>query len=350
MDDDDFLLEDEDDEMYYPPEESEEGDEDDVGESEENGDSTKIDTSLYKGQLSDNEIWLIGAYSDIQRCKEADEAATIILSANPQHTSSFTISRIVLDMFQKQGHTRMQATQYSAGPLKGSDMKSLVDEEHDDLDADINTEILDETKKMVNEFVGYLVNRDLSEDSVVSKKRKLRQLPAFIIFLFSSGLYDFILNCSNMPSEYQEQINFALKKINQTKFDILEDMAKKYEEAGRPKIAKKAREMGLSWFYREPAELRLSAEFKDLNITSNDIEIYREFRPKYTNLTSALTQDVISNYIEVVVDSKKGIYEKLKDKTRSEAINDVKRVFKEWTAQYQPENSELANKLIFKNK
>ena len=51
----------------------------------------------------------------------------------------------------------------------------------------------------------------------------------------------------------------------------------------------------------------------------------------------------------VVVDSKKGIYEKLKDKTRSEAINDVKKVFKEWASQYQPENSELAEKLIFNN-
>ena len=84
-------------------------------------------------------------------------------------------------------------------------------------------------------------------------------------------------------------------------------------------------------------------------MTADDIAIYREFRPKYTNLTSALTQEVISDYIEVVVDSKKGIYEKLKDKTRSEAINDVKKVFKEWASQYQPENSELAEKLIFNN-
>ena len=108
--------------------------------------------------------------------------------------------------------------------------------------------------------------------------------------------------------------------------------------------------MGLSWFYREPAEVRTAAEYRDLNLTPEDIEIYREFRPKYTNISTALTQDTISDYIEVVVDAKKGIYYKLKDKTRAEAINDVKKLFKEWSLKYQPENSQLADKLIFKNK
>ena len=206
--------------------------------------------------------------------------------------------------------------------------------------------------KMLNKkyaFIGYLASRDLSGDSVTSRRRKQRQIPAFIIFMFSSGIYDFILGCPSMPAEYQDQITFALKKINQAKYDILEEMANKYDEAGRHEVAQKARDMGLSWFYREPAEVRTAAEYRDLNLTADDIAIYREFRPKYTNLTSALTQEVISDYIEVVVDSKKGIYEKLKDKTRSEAINDVKKVFKEWASQYQPENSELAEKLIFNN-
>ena len=31
-----------------------------------------------------------------------------------------------------------------------------------------------------------------------------------------------------MPEIYKNQISFALKKINQTKYDILEEMAKKY--------------------------------------------------------------------------------------------------------------------------
>lgn len=348
MDDDDFLLDEEED-MYSPPDEIDEDDGEEDVEDPEKEDSERVDVTEYKGKLSENEVWLINAYSDIQKSKDVEEAATIVVMANPQHTSTNTVAQIVKDMFQRQGHSRMQATQYSAGLLRGSDMKSLMDDEHDDLDVEINNKLLEETKSMVNEFVGYLVNRDLSEDSLVSKRRKLRQLPAFIIFLFSSGIYDFIINCSNMPPEYQDQINFALKKINQAKYDILEQMIKKYEESGRPEIAKKARDMGLSWFYREPAELLGTAEFRELNLTPDDIEIYREFRPRYTNITSALTQDVISNYIEVVVDSKKGIYEKLKDKTRSEAINDVKKLFKDWTTQYQPENSELADKLIFKN-
>ena len=348
MDEDDFLLDDEDENIYFPPEEITDSDDDDIGESEED-ESTNLDTSLYKGKLSDNELWFITAYNDVAKSKDVEEAATIIVLANPQHTSTNTVAQIIKDMFQKQGHSRIQNTKYQQGPLRGEDMAGIIDEESDDVDVEVNNELMEEIKNMVNDFVEYLSTRDLSEDSITSKRRKQRQLPAFIIFMFSSGIYDFIIGCPSMPAEYQEQISFALKKINQAKYDILEAMAKKYEEVGRPEVAKKVRDMGLSWFYREPAEVRTAAEYRDLNLTAKDIDIYREFRPKYTNLTSALTQDVISDYIEVVIDQKKGIYEKLKDKTRSEAINDVKRVFKEWAAQYQPENSKLADKLIFKN-
>lgn len=346
MDEDDFLLDEEDEDTYISPEESSSEDED---EELEEDDSTKIDTSLYQGKLSEDELWMITAYSDITRCKEVEEAATIIVMANPQHTSTNTVAQIIKDMFQKQGHSRMQATKYSQGLLRGEDIRSLVDEENDDLDEEVNNELMEERKTMISNFIDYLVSRDLSEDSVTSRRRKQRQLPAFIILMFSSGTYNFILNCPSMPAVYQDQINYALKKINQAKYDILEEMAKKYEEVGRPEVAKKVRDMGLSWFYREPAEVRTAAEYRDLNLTAEDIDIYREYRPKYTNLTTALTQDVISDYIEVVVDEKKGIYEKLKDKTRSEAINDVKKVFKEWASKYQPENSGLADKLIFKN-
>lgn len=349
MDEDDFLLDEEDEDTYLSPDDTTESEDDDIGDSEEDDDSAKIDESLYQGKLSGDELWLITAYNDVQKSKEVEEAATIIVMANPQHTSTNTVAQIIKDMFQKQGHSRMQATQYSQGLLRGDDMKGIADDDNDDVDIEVNNELMEEIKNMVNEFIGYLANRDLSGDSVTSRRRKQRQIPAFIIFMFSSGIYDFILGCSNMSAEYQDQITFALKKINQAKYDILEQMIKKYEEAGRPEVAQKAREMGLSWFYREPAEVRTAAEYRDLNLTADDIAIYREFRPKYTNLTSALTQEVISDYIEVVVDSKKGIYEKLKDKTRSEAINDVKKVFKEWASQYQPENSELAEKLIFNN-
>lgn len=348
MDEDDFLLDEEDEDTYLSPEEITDSD-DDEGDESEDDDSTKIDTSLYQGKLSDDELWLITAYNDITKCKEIEEAASIVVMANPQHTSTNTVAQIIKDMFHKQGHSRMQNTKYQQGPLRGEDMKGIVDDENDDVDIEINNELMEEIKSMVDAFIGYLASRDLSGDSVTSRRRKQRQIPAFIIFMFSSGIYDFILGCPSMPAEYQDQITFALKKINQAKYDILEEMANKYDEAGRHEVAQKARDMGLSWFYREPAEVRTAAEYRDLNLTAADIDIYREYRPKYTNLTSALTQDVISDYIEVVLDPKKGIYEKLKDKTRSEAINDVKRVFKEWATQYQPENSGLADKLIFKN-
>lgn len=351
MDEDEFLLDEEDEDTYLSPEEINDSNDNDglEGDSDEDDESTKLDTSLYKGKLSEDELWFISAYNDVAKCKDIEEAATIIVLANPQHTSTNTVAQIIKDMFHKQGHSRVINTKYQQGPLRGEDMKGVVDEENDDVDIEVNNELMEEIKSMVDAFIEYLSTRDLSKDSITSKRRKQRQLPAFIIFMFSSGIYDFILNCPSMPPEYQDQISFALKKINQAKYDILEEMAKKYDEAGRPEVAKKVREMGLSWFYREPAEVRTAAEYRDLNLTSEDIDIYREFRPKYTNLTSALTQDVISDYIEVVIDSKKGIYEKLKDKTRSEAINDVKKVFKEWATQYNPENSVLADKLIFKN-
>jgi hypothetical protein len=213
---------------------------------------------------------------------------------------------------------------------------------------EINNELIEETRNLIDAFVKYLVERDLSEDSVVSKRRKQRQLPAFIIYLFSSGMYDLILDCPSMPEIYRNQISFALKKINQTKYEILEEMAKKYEEKGRDQVAAKIREMGLSWFYKEPAEIKSAAEFRDLKLTSEDVDIYREFRPRYTNVSAAITQEVISDYIEVALDEKKGIFEKLKDKTRAEAINDVKRLFKKWLEQYNLENSSLADKLMFK--
>lgn len=348
MYEDDFLLDEEDEDAYLAPSDIPDS-EDDIGEEPEKDDSEKIDTSLYQGKLSDDELWLITAYSDIAKCKDIKEAATIVVMANPQHTSTATVSFVIQDLFHEQGHSRQRNTLYQQGPLRGEDVKGIMDEESDDLDIEINKEITEATKTLVDDFINYLATRDLSEDSVTSKRRKQRQLPAFLIFMFSSGIYDFILSCPSMPPEYQDQIDFALKQINQKKYDILEEMIKKYEEAGRPEVAQKVRDMGLSWFYREPAEVRTAAEYRDLNLTSEDIDIYREFRPKYTNLTSALTQDVISDYIEVVIDSKKGIYEKLKDKTRSEAINDVKRVLKEWATKYQPENSGIADKLLFKN-
>ena len=348
MDEDDFLLEDEEDEeigMFPPPNEP---DSDDDG-SDEEDESLSADVASYEGRLSESEVSLINHYDQIVKCGNIEDAVFTIVAVNPQHTAINTVQQILKDMFQKQGHSRMRATTYHTGPLKGDDVRGIIDEESDDSDIEVNQELREELMSMVNDFIGYLASRDLSQDSVTSRRRKLRHIPAFIIFMFSAGIYDFVISCSNMPAEYQEQIDFALKKINQEKYKILEEMAAKYDSVGRPKIAEKVREMGLSWFYREPAEVRTAAEYRDLNLTADDIEIYKEFRPRYTNLTTALTKETISDYIEVVVDAKKGIYEKLKDKTRGEAINDVKKVFKEWAKQYQPEHTGLADKLIFKD-
>lgn len=348
MDEDDFLLDEEDEDTYIPPSDDESS-EDDEESQEEEDESTKLDISLYKGKLSESDIWFINAYSDIQKCKDIEDAVGIVVMANPQHTATYTVAQILKDIFQKQGHSRMQSTRYSQGPLRGEDVRGIVDDETDALDVEVNKELEEEIKSLVSGFVDYLATRDLSADSVTSKRRKQRQLPAFIIFMFSSGTYDFILSCPEMPQVYQDQINFALKKIQEEKLKILEELCKAYEKAGRKNVADRIREKGLSWFIHEPAEIKTLAEYRDLGITTDDINIYREFRPKYTNTSTAITQDVISDYIEVAVDPKKGIYEKLKDKTRSEAINDVKKEFKRWATENRPDVSGLADKLIFKN-
>lgn len=346
MDEDDFLLDEEDEDTYIP---SDDTSPDDDESQEEEDESAKLDISLYRGKLSEDELWLITAYSEIQKSNDIEDAVSTVVLANPQHTSTNTVAQIIKDIFHRQGHSRMQNTKYTQGPLRGEDMKGIVDDETDDLDIEVNRELEEEIKSLVSGFVGYLANRDLSEDSVTSRRRKQRQLPAFIIFMFSSGTYDFILSCPDMPQVYKDQINFALRKIQEEKYKILEDMCKAYEKAGRKKVADRVREKGLSWFYREPAEIKNIAEYRDLDLTTDDINIYREFRPKYTNLTTAITQDVISDYIEVAIDPKKGIYEKLKDKTRSEAINDAKKEFKKWATENRPDASGLADKLIFKN-
>ena len=107
--------------------------------------------------------------------------------------------------------------------------------------------------------------------------------------------------------------------------------------------------MQLAWFNKEPAEIRTSSEFANLDLTYDDVVTYREYRSKFTNTSKAITQDVISGLIEVVVDKKAGIYERLKDKTRSEAIADVKQIYKDWSKDNKTD-SDLASKIIWKNK
>lgn len=176
-----------------------------------------------------------------------------------------------------------------------------------------------------------MATRDISKDSIISKRRKQRQIPAFIIFLFSSGMYDLIVECPTMPEEYATQIKEAMRKILKAKYDIVEELAKKYEEMGRQAVADRVRKLQLSWFNKEPAEIRSSAEYSDLELTYDDVLVYREYRSRFTNTSRAITQDIISDMIEVVIDKEAGVYERLKDKTRSDAISDVKQVYKDWS-------------------
>ena len=85
-----------------------------------------------------------------------------------------------------------------------------------------------------------------------------------------------------------------------------------------------------------------------IGLTYDDVVLYREFRSKFTNTSKTITQDTISDLIEVYQDPEAGIYEKLKDKTRSEAISDVKQVWKNWISD-NARDSDLAKKFHYSN-
>jgi hypothetical protein len=59
--------------------------------------------------------------------------------------------------------------------------------------------------------------------------------------------------------------------------------------------------------------------------------IYKSIRNKYVNISKSITQEVASDLIEVVIDKDAGMYEKLKDKVRTESINEVKQLLKEFS-------------------
>ena len=360
MEEEDYLLDDDDDliESYYQPQEEEDSDEDEeVDESSEDSESVvdkdvdEIDSTVYEGRMTPEEIWLCSAYDDIIKAgkKEKDNAIEIaaqtVVKANPKHTSANTIQLIIKELFQKQGHSRMVNSVYTPDtPLRGED----VDEDFlQEGDGGFNRRFAQEARDQIAQFIEYLSTRDLSKDSIISRRRKQRQLPAFIIFLFSSGMYDLIINCPTMPEEYSKQIDNAMKTILQKKYDIVEELAQRYESIGKPKVADRVRKLQLAWFYKEPAEIRTASEFADLDLTYDDVVIYREYRSRFTNVSRSITQDVISDMIDVVVDKEAGIYEKLKDKTRSDAIADVKQVYKDWAKEYWA-GLDVANKVIWK--
>ena len=356
MEDDYLLDEDEDlDQGYITPEDDNgdsDNDDQDIEDENEEGSQKRVTEADYNGKMTKDEIWLSSAYDDIVAAgkKDADnaieDAVTTIVWANPKHTSANTIISIIKDLFHKQGHHSMVNSIYTPDtPLRGEDIDSDL---MGDDDTRFNQEYANEARNQIARFIGYLASRDLSKDSVISRRRKQRQIPAFIIFLFSSGMYDLIIDCPTMPEEYATQIKEAFNKIIKSKYDIVEELAKRYDELGRTAVAARVRKVGVAWFNKEPAEIRASKEYADLDLTYDDIVVYREYRSKFTNTSKAITQDVISDMIEVVIDKDARVYERLKDKTRSDAISDVKQVYKEWSKD-NPVDSELATKIIWKD-
>lgn len=357
---DDYLLDEEEDldnQGFIGSDETGESDDDDDSENsesiieDEEDSREQVDTSQYEGRMTKNELWLSTAYDDIIAASKnkddaIEDAVATIVWANPKHTSANTVGDILKDLFNKQGHSRMVNNLYTPDtPLRGEDVDSDFKDEDD---SGFNKAYAEEARNQIARFIEYLASRDLSKDSIISKRRKQRQIPAFIIFLFSSGMYDLIIECPTMPEEYASQIKEAMRKIMKVKYDIVEDLAKKYEDMGRKEVADRVRKLQLSWFNKEPAEIRTAAEYSDLNLTYDDVLVYREFRSKFTNTSRAITQDIISDMIEVVLDKDAGVYERLKDKTRSDAISDVKQVYKDWSKE-NPDDSELATKIIWKD-
>ena len=323
----------------------------DEGKGGEDG-SIKLDEDDY-GKFTDFEIKCITAYSNIKavmtsegKKKDLPDSVAIVVDLNPAHTSSITANYVLKEIFGQQAHNRMQNLQYSPdGLITGRQVDDVLETEDS---SDFNEKVREKLKEQISRFVEYLANRDLSKDSVVSRKKKQRQLPALIILLLSSGnLYDFAIDCPTMPKVYQRMINLLFNRINKMKADVIEDLAKGYEEAGRQKVADRVREQGIRWFKREPAEIPNISQYKDLNLTQDDINIYKKYRTRWTNLSYSLTQDIVSEYIHAVEDEKKGIERQLKDRVRADAITDVKKLFKEWVANYDKENEDIANNLIF---
>ena len=307
-----------------------------------------------RARMTENEIWLKGAYDSIvkaaQNSKETylQDGALTLLNANPAHSSSMTRSRILMDLFQKQGHNRMVNSIYTPDtPLRGKDVEDL-DQLDNAVNSEFNTKYTSDAKEYIARFVDYLASRDLSKDDTKSRKRKQRQIPAFIIFMFSSGMYELVMDCPTMPEEYSSQITHALQEIVKSKYDVVEALAIAYENAGRPALADKVRKMQLAWFLNEPAQLKSLKAFKNLEITDEDVQIYKKFRSTWNNITKSITQESISDLIEVVEDKDAGIYRKLKDKTRSDAIADVKQELKEWSKKNKY-GADLASGIIWKD-
>lgn len=340
---DDELMDDNDE--FIVPELSD--DQNDTGISDESPekeeeDSYNVDVSKMEG-ITSYELELTKAYDSISKSSDIVDAVTQIVMANPQHTNSNTVSNIVKEIFSKQGHNRLQ-NNYSTGLLRGYEVDSELDENDN---GEFNIEYAAEYKDLIARFIDYLANRDMSEDNLANIRRKQRHIPAFLIFLFSNGMYDFVIDCPTLPDDYKAQVKEALRKLNESKNELVEELAEEYDKAGRSEVAERVRTVGLSWFDKEPAEILTSAEYRDLKLTQDDVDIYKNIRPKFINVSSSITQEVASELIEVVIDPEAGISEKLKDKVRTEAVNDVKALFIKFSRDNE-KDSQLSKRIIFK--
>lgn len=296
--------------------------------SSEESEESSIEFTSYEAELAK-------AYDDLMKANDLTEAVSIVISANPINNNGVVVADKLKEFMHLQGKTRM-VTSKSSGLLVASDVES--DTEGDD-SGEMNDKKEREARDLIWRFVKYLAERDLSKDSVINRRRKLRHIPALIIFLFSSKMYGLIINCPYLPDEYQEQVKNAFIKIEERKYELVEELARMLEDVGSKELAAKVRDLKLAFFKYEPAMLRTAVEFRDIVIKDSDVAIYKSVRNKYVNITKAITQDVASDLIEVVIDKDAGVTEKLKDKVRAESINEVKKLLKEFA-----ENSDTASK------
>lgn len=356
-DEDEYYMDDDDDggSLIIPEDENadEETDYSDSKEAQSGGGVVgKTDKNAYAGSaLSQYEIGLLTIYDNVRALasKNADWEQTIfdivgqVISANPKSTEKRTIQVQTMEALNLQGKSRILSTAYNPTGLMTSDD---VDDEYIKTGRSGTSESLNEdARNQVARFIEYLAKRDLSKDNLANKKRKRRHIPAFIIFLFNAGMYDLVIDCPTMPDIYKREINNAFKSITKSKLDQVELLARKYEEHKRPEVAKRVREMGISWFEREPNEIRTLSAYSDLGITSEDVMIYKESKSKFNNITRVITQDVASKLIAVYQED--GTFETLKDKTRQDAVEEVKSLFSEW-AKSNPIDSEMAQNIIWK--
>lgn len=355
---DEYLLDDEengDDLEGYAIENTvdEEGSELDEGDSEGEGEEKKPKTmavSNYDGLLSGREATMIVAYDDFEKNGKEEKISSLLISLVnqiPKHTSAKLKQDVVKGIMDSQGHNRYVASIYSPEEvLTDKDVRSALGE--DTGSDEFNKEYSKALRKHIARFVDYLANRDLSKDSITSAAAKKKQLPAFIIYLFSIGSYDLIVDCPTMPPEYDSQIKNALKSLESEKFKIVEELADRYDEEGRPEVAAKVRKLKLTWFNRQPSQIKT---YTDVVMTEKDVKIYKEFRSRFLNVSKSITKEAASDLIEVVVDKKKAISKKLKDKGQRRAIEDVKALYKQWAADNGTDSdSEFAHDLIWNDR